>query len=124
MPAQFVLFSVVDFSVLVLLAVSGALLVLSVVVVDSDDFSETSGLAGAAGAPAEPVAPVAPFAPLAPGAAGPCVIVFFSASHPTAAALKADQKCDGGVPCRSSHILTHGLKLAKQLLECIAGSGT
>jgi len=48
------LFSVVDFSVVVLLPESGALLLFSVVVVDWDDFSDTSGLAGAAGAPSEP----------------------------------------------------------------------
>jgi hypothetical protein len=91
-----VLFSVVDFSVLVLLAVSGALLLDSVVVVDSDDLSETSGLAGAAGAPAEPVASLAPaaaFVPFAPGApAGPCVVVSFSVSHPIATAPRAPIK--------------------------------
>jgi hypothetical protein len=94
-----VLFSVVDFSVLVLVAVSGALLLVSVVVLDSDDFSDTSGLAGAAGAPAEPVAPIAPvapaapFAPLVPGApAGPCVVVSFSVSHPTPTAPRAPIK--------------------------------
>jgi hypothetical protein len=47
------LFSVVDFSVVVLLVVLGALL-FSVVVLDSDDFSATPGSAGAAGAPSEP----------------------------------------------------------------------
>jgi hypothetical protein len=45
------LFSVVDFSVVVLPPASGALLSVLVVVVDSEDFSDT---AGEAGAPSEP----------------------------------------------------------------------
>jgi hypothetical protein len=45
------LFSVVDFLVVVTLPESGPLLV---VVVVSEDFSETSGLAAAPGAPAAP----------------------------------------------------------------------
>jgi hypothetical protein len=65
-----VLFWVVDFSVVELLPVSGLLLVW-VVVDDSEDF------VAAAGAPCEPVSPGAPAAPAAPGApgapAGPCV---------------------------------------------------
>jgi hypothetical protein len=48
------LFSVVDFSVVVLLPESGALLLVSVVVLDSDDFDDVSGAAGAAGAPSAP----------------------------------------------------------------------
>lgn len=60
------LFWVEDFSVVVLLPVSGLLLVW-VVVDDSEDF------VAAAGAPWEPVSPFAPAAPAAPGApAGPC----------------------------------------------------
>jgi hypothetical protein len=65
-----VLFWVVDFSVVELLPVPGLLLVW-VVVDDSEDF------VAAAGAPCEPVSPWAPAAPAAPGApgapAGPCV---------------------------------------------------
>ena len=72
------LFSVVDFSVVVLLE-SGALLLVSVVVVDWDDFSDASGAAGAAGAPVAPCGPGAP--------AGPWVVVSFTVSlHPTATA--------------------------------------
>jgi hypothetical protein len=63
-------FSVVDFSVVVLLSESGALLL---VVVVSEDFSD---LVDAAGAPCAPVAPVSPVAP-----AGPWVVVV--SLHPT-----------------------------------------
>ena len=57
----------VDFSVVELLPTSGLLLVW-VVVDDSEDF------VAAAGAPCEPLSPGAPAAPAAPGApAGPCV---------------------------------------------------
>jgi hypothetical protein len=70
------LFSVVDFWVVVPLPESGALLLVVVVVVDSEDFSV---LVGAAGAPCAPVAPVSPAAPVAP--AGPWVVVV--SLHPT-----------------------------------------
>jgi hypothetical protein len=51
------LFSVVDFSVVVLVPEFGALLLVSVVVVDWDDFSDAAGDAGAAGAPSAPCGP-------------------------------------------------------------------
>jgi hypothetical protein len=102
------LFSVVDFSVLVLLLESGELLLVWVVVVDWDDFSDVSGEAAAPGAPSEPVAPVAPLAPgapagpwlvapvapVAPGApAGPWLGVVSTVSlHPTPTALKVPSK--------------------------------
>lgn len=67
-----------------LLPESGALLWVSVVVVDWDDFSDVSGLA--AGAPSAPVAPGAPVAPVAP--AGPWVVVSLTVSlHPTPTVL-------------------------------------
>jgi hypothetical protein len=48
------LFSVVDFSVVVLVPEFGALLLVSVVVVDWDDFSDAAGAAGAPSAPCGP----------------------------------------------------------------------
>ena len=82
------LFSVVDFSVVVLLAESGVLpSVCVVVVVDSEDFSDVAVL-GAAGSPSGPWAPGAPGAPGAP-ATGVSVVVSFTVSlHPTPTAPK------------------------------------
>jgi len=57
------LFWVVDFSVVVLLPEFGALLLLVVEVVYSEDFSDTAGLAAAPGAPCSPCAPGAPAGP-------------------------------------------------------------
>jgi len=54
------LFWVVDFSVVVLLPEFGALLLLVVEVVDSEDFSDTAGAADAPGAPCAPGAPAGP----------------------------------------------------------------
>jgi len=53
----------VDFSVVVTLPESGALLAVLVVVLLSEDFSDTAGLAAAPGAPCSPCAPGAPAGP-------------------------------------------------------------
>jgi len=72
--------------VVVLLLESGALLLVSVVVVDWDDFSDATGAAGAAGSAGAPAAPCGPGAP-----AGPWVVVSLTVSllHPTATAPEA-----------------------------------
>jgi len=58
--AGYLLFSVADFSVVVELPESGALLSVFVVVVVSEDFSDTAGLAATPGAPCSPCAPAGP----------------------------------------------------------------